>query len=127
MSLLTKLRTFIATVAVVGAIASFSPGRALGATTLEEASAQEIVNAVANKTTRGIANVATGWGEFPKQIYITFREDGVAKGLFVGPLKGVGMTIVRTFVGAFETVTFFYPLPGFYDPLIKPNYVWQKE
>ena len=95
--------------------------------TIEKASPQEIVDAMANKAVRGIANSTTGWLEFPKQIYLTYKEDGVAKGIFVGPLKGLGMTLVRTATGALEALTFFVAYPGFYDPYIDPSFAWQKE
>ena len=94
---------------------------------IENASPQEIVDGMANKAVRGVANVATGWVEFPKQIYLTFKEDGVAKGVFVGPLKGVGMTLVRTAVGAAEVLTFFVAYPGFFNPYFDPAFAWQKE
>jgi putative exosortase-associated protein (TIGR04073 family) len=94
---------------------------------VEDASPQEVVDGMANKIARGVANVATGWLEIPKQIYITCKEEGYAKGLTVGPIKGLGMTLVRTASGLGETVTFFIPYPGFYDPFFDPSYVWQKE
>lgn len=93
----------------------------------ETATPQEVVSGMANKLVRGVANVATGWLEFPKQIYLTFQEEGVAQGIFVGPLQGVGMALVRTVSGAGEAATFFVPYPGFYDPYFEPPYVWQKE
>jgi len=95
--------------------------------TLEEASPQDIVDGMANKVGRGVANATTGWLEFPKQIYITSKEEGYAKGLTIGVLKGFGMTLVRTATGVGETLTFFMAYPGFYDPFFDPAYVWQKE
>jgi putative exosortase-associated protein (TIGR04073 family) len=95
--------------------------------TLEDASPQDVVDGMANKAARGVANVATGWLEFPKQIYITSKEEGYGKGLTVGTLKGVGMTLVRTAAGVGELFTFFVAYPGFYDPFIDPSYAWQKE
>ena len=94
---------------------------------IESSSPQETVDAMANKAVRGVANVAMGWLEFPKQIVNTYKEDGLGKGMTVGPLKGIGMTLVRTVAGVFETVTFFIAFPGFYDPLVEPDYAWQKE
>jgi putative exosortase-associated protein (TIGR04073 family) len=94
---------------------------------IDDSSPQEVVDGMANKLARGVANVATGWMEIPKQIYISCKEDGYAKGLTVGPLKGIGMTLVRTASGLGETVTFFIAYPGFYDPFFDPSYVWQKE
>lgn len=88
---------------------------------------QEVVDGMANKLVRGVANIGTGWLEFPKQIYLTFKDEGVAKGMTVGPIKGVGMTLVRTLAGVGETATFFVAFPGFYEPYFDPAYVWQKE
>ena len=95
--------------------------------TIENSSPQEVVDGMAGKAGRGLANIATGWLELPKQIYTTYKEDGVAKGVLLGPLKGLGMTLVRTVSGAGELMTFFVAYPGFYDPYFDPAYVWQKE
>jgi putative exosortase-associated protein (TIGR04073 family) len=94
---------------------------------IENASPQQVVSGMSNKLARGVANIATGWLELPKQVYQTSQEDGVAKGATVGPLKGIGMTLVRTVAGVGETITFFIPYPGFFDPFFDPAYVWQKE
>ena len=96
-------------------------------TSIEDASAQEVVDGMANKFARGVANAVTGWLEFPKQIYLTWKEEGPAKGLTVGPLKGVGMTVTRTVAGAGETATFFISWPGFFEAYMDPAYVWEKE
>jgi putative exosortase-associated protein (TIGR04073 family) len=93
----------------------------------ESSTPQEVVGAMSHKLVRGIANVATGWVEFPKQIYLTYRDEGPASGTFVGPLKGIGMTVARTVTGVGEALTFFVPYPGFFDPYFEPTYVWQKE
>lgn len=95
--------------------------------TVERSSPQQVVDGMSTKAVRGLANVTTGWLEFPKQIYTTYKEDGAARGIFVGPLKGIGMTIVRTVTGVAEFATFFIPYPGFYDPYFDPSFVWQKE
>lgn len=94
---------------------------------IENSSPQKVVDGMATKAVRGMANLTTGWLEFPKQIYLTYKEDGAAKGIFVGPLKGLGMTLVRTVSGAGELATFFVAWPGFYDPYFDPAFVWQKE
>jgi putative exosortase-associated protein (TIGR04073 family) len=95
--------------------------------TIDDASPQQVVGGMANKMVRGVANLSTGWLEFPKQIYLTSKEEGLAKGVTVGPLKGIGMTLVRTVSGAGEALTFFIAYPGFFDPFFDPSYVWQKE
>jgi putative exosortase-associated protein (TIGR04073 family) len=94
---------------------------------VESSSPQEITDAMANKAVRGVANIFTGWLELPKQIYETYKDEGLAKSMTVGPIKGIGMTLVRTVSGVGETATFFIAYPGFFDPYFEPEYVWQKE
>lgn len=95
--------------------------------TVETSSPQDVVDAMASKGVRGAANLLTGWVELPKQVYLTGTRDGWLRGSIIGPLKGIGMTVVRTASGAGELIMFFIPYPGFYDPWIEPRYVWQKE
>jgi putative exosortase-associated protein (TIGR04073 family) len=94
---------------------------------VETSSPQDVVDNMAAKGVRGAANLVTGWGELPKQIYLTGEKDGWLRGAVIGPLKGIGMTLVRTVSGAGELLTFFVPYPGFYDPWFEPRFVWQKE
>lgn len=95
--------------------------------TVDSASAQEIVGGMANKFGRGVTNIGTGWLELPKQIYYTSKEEGLTKGILMGPLKGLGMTVARTLAGVGDVAMFYVAYPGFFSPLIDPPYVWQKE
>ena len=83
-----------------------------------------IAEKMAVKFTRGVANVATSIVELPKQTVLTVRDMGGA-GYIIGPLKGVGMTLYRGFIGLSEAVFFLVPQPGYYDPMIEPPYVWE--
>ncbi|MFC1577045.1 exosortase system-associated protein, TIGR04073 family [Candidatus Omnitrophota bacterium] len=80
----------------------------------------------AKKLGRGIANVLTGWVELPKNIYDTSVEDNPLSGLTIGLAKGVGMTIVRTGAGVYETVTFPFPIPEDYAPVLEPEFVFSQ-
>jgi putative exosortase-associated protein (TIGR04073 family) len=100
---------------------------ASGYQTVEDSSPQDVVDKMAAKGVRGAANIVTGWVELPKQIYLTGERDGWLRGTVIGPLKGIGMTVVRTVSGAGELLTFFVPYPGFFDPWFEPRFVWQKE
>ncbi len=82
-----------------------------------------IIEKMSFKLTRGVANMATSVVEIPKQSYLTVRDRGNV-GYLIGPLKGIGMTVYRTLMGAAETVFFLVPQPGYYDPMIDPDYVW---
>ncbi len=95
--------------------------------TIESAAPQEIVDGMAAKGVRGATNIVTGWLEIPKQIYVTGQETTWLRGAVIGPVKGIGMTFVRTLAGVGELATFFVAYPGFYEPWFEPSYVWQKE
>ena len=83
-----------------------------------------IVGKMAVKFTRGITNTVTSIVELPKQTILTGREMG-AVGYVVGPIKGIGMTLYRGVIGITEAVFCMVPQPGYYDPMIDPEYVWQ--
>ncbi|MDD2582980.1 MAG: exosortase system-associated protein, TIGR04073 family [Desulfuromonadaceae bacterium] len=83
-----------------------------------------IVEKMAIKFTRGITNVVTSIVELPKQTILTGRDMG-AVGYVVGPIKGVGMTLYRGVIGVTETIFCVVPQPGYYDPMIDPEFVWQ--
>ena len=77
----------------------------------------------AKKLVRGLGNVFLGWVELPKNIYDTSVEENVFAGLTIGLAKGVGMTIVRTGAGVYETITFPFPIPEDYAPVLEPEFV----
>ena len=80
----------------------------------------------ARKLLRGCANLMTGWVELPKNIYDTSVEENVLSGLTMGLAKGIGMTIVRTGAGVYETVTFPFPIPEDYQPVLEPEFVFSE-
>lgn len=83
-----------------------------------------IVEKMAIKLTRGVTNAVTSIVELPKQTILTGRDMGTV-GYVIGPVKGVGMTLYRAVIGVAETVFCMVPQPGYYDPMIDPEYVWQ--
>jgi putative exosortase-associated protein (TIGR04073 family) len=91
------------------------------------AAAEEMVSpAAAQKAVRGLAN--TGLGvvvELPKTVYYDTLEDGPLYGLTVGVLEGLSWGIARTLVGIYEVVTFPFPAPEGYRPIITPAYPYQ--
>lgn len=76
------------------------------------------------KLGRGVANTFTGWVELPKNIYDTSVEENAFAGMTLGLAKGAGMTLVRTGSGIFELVTFPFPLPEEYKPILEPEYIF---
>ncbi|KAF0216171.1 MAG: hypothetical protein FD174_3794 [Geobacteraceae bacterium] len=84
---------------------------------------EAVVEKMAFKLARGVTNVGTSIVELPKQSYLTVRDRGKV-GYVIGPLKGIGMTFYRLLIGGVETLFFMVPQPGYYDPIIEPEYVW---
>lgn len=72
------------------------------------------------KLGRGLVNILTGWVELPKNIYKATTEDNLFAGLTIGLAKGIGMTVVRTGAGVYDTATFPFPLPENFKPLLEP-------
>ncbi|RQW78371.1 MAG: exosortase system-associated protein, TIGR04073 family [Geobacter sp.] len=83
-----------------------------------------IIEKMSFKLARGVTNIATCVVEIPKQTYLTTRARG-AMGYVIGPMEGIGMTLYRAFTGVTDTVFFMVPQPGYYDPMIDPEFVWK--
>jgi len=91
------------------------------------ASADEpIVARMGWKLLRGAANATLGLGELPKQLYLQLRIHPVA-GLPLGVFDGVAMSVVRTGAGICEISTFVLPFPSDNAPLLKPEFVWERD
>ena len=76
-----------------------------------------------DKLGRGLINTATGCGEYPRQIMETSKEHNVPLGISWGQAKGIGMSVVRTGVGCYDTGTFY--LPPYDRPVLDPEHLFQ--
>ena len=76
------------------------------------------------KLTRGAVNTVTGWVEIPKRMHETWKASGAGAGLTYGLIRGVGYGFVRTAAGVYELVTFPFPAPPDYAPVIQPEFVF---
>lgn len=79
------------------------------------------------KAGRGIANVATGWLEVPKEVAKQTEKAGDIAGFFVAPIKGIAKGLGRTLAGVYDVVTFLIPIPHDYEPLIEPEFVFKSQ
>ena len=79
------------------------------------------------KLGRGVANIITGWVEIPKNVYETSQDENILMGLTIGLAKGLGMSVIRTGAGIYDAVTFPFPIPQDYEPLLEPEYVLGEE
>jgi len=78
-----------------------------------------------DKLVRGLANVFTGFIEIPRNIHNTTRDETMLSGWTVGLGKGLGWMGLRFLVGIYEVVSFPFPLPRDYAPVVEPEFVWQ--
>ena len=78
---------------------------------------------VVTKLFRGLTNAVTGWLEIPKQISQTYQESGPGPAFTWGFVKGIGCAVARSVVGGYEIVTFPFPIPEGYRPIMQPEYV----
>ena len=81
----------------------------------------------AKKLSRGFINMFTGWAELPRNIYDTTIEENLLVGITIGIIKGIGMAIVRTGAGVYEIITFPFPVPHDYVPVLEPEFVFSQE
>lgn len=74
-----------------------------------------------DKLGRGLANGATGWMEYPKQIVETSKEHNLGMGLGYGQIRGVSKGLERTGAGVYDIVTFY--LPPYDLVLVDPEFI----
>jgi len=87
----------------------------------EEITANVYFSRAGMKILSGVANVATGWMELPKNIVLWCQKDNsILVGFPEGVLWGIVHTASRTGSGALDLATFW--LPTFPSP--DPLFIW---
>ena len=81
------------------------------------------VSQMTHKLGRGIVNILTGWIEIPKTIADKWRETDPATGFVMGFIQGSGWAFCRTATGFYDTVSFPFPAPDDYLPLMEPEFI----
>ena len=79
-----------------------------------------------DKLGRGLLNIFTSAIEIPRNIHNTTQEESLLSGWTVGLGKGFGYAAMRALVGFYDVITFPFPLPADYAPVIEPEFVWQE-
>ena len=79
------------------------------------------------KLGRGVVNTFTGWLEVPKGIVDESQASNVFSGLTIGTIKGLGLGLVRTGAGIYEALTFPFPIPEGYEPIVRPEFVYSED
>lgn len=78
------------------------------------------------KLGRGLENLLGGWLEVPLAWDKHYAPSDTAGSLFTGTAYGLVKGVVRTGVGAYETVTFFLPYPENFAPILPTLPYFQK-
>ncbi len=81
------------------------------------------VSRMFHKFGRGVVNVLTGWIEIPKNVAKQWRETDPFTGFVLGVIKGFGWGFGRTVAGFYEIVTFPFPIPRDYQPIMMPEFI----
>ncbi len=78
------------------------------------------------KLGRGLTNTLTGVVEIPKKVILISKKDSPWLGLTWGWVKGLGVGMLRTASGLYETLTFPIPAPADYEPMVHPEFVFEE-
>jgi len=81
------------------------------------------VSLMMRKLSRGLINIVTGWVEVPKNIALRWKQTDPFSGFVWGGISGIGWAFARTVGGVYEVVTFPFPYPKDYAPLIEPEFI----
>jgi putative exosortase-associated protein (TIGR04073 family) len=81
------------------------------------------IDKIFNKLGRGVVNILTGWVEIPRNIAKEWRRTDPFTGTVIGLFRGAGWAVARTFVGFYEVISFPFPVPREYEPIMQPEYI----
>jgi len=106
-----KKRTLLSACLITGALL-----------TAPSAHAESYLSGFTNKVSQGVANMATGFIEIPKNVINITEEDNIFVGMTWGVLRGAAHGVSRTLVGSVEFIS--SPIPT--GEFISPAYVWER-
>ncbi len=69
---------------------------------------------------RGMANIVISPGELYTQPLLLSKNNDAPVAIFGGLLKGTAIFLAREGVGIYEVLTFPFPMPKGYRPIIEP-------
>lgn len=72
------------------------------------------------KLGRGLANIVLSPGELYTQPILMEKNNDESVAILGGIFKGLSVFVTRELVGVFEVLTFPFPVPKDYKPLIEP-------
>lgn len=97
-----------------------SVGRAVADDTTRK---RKDISLMVRKFSRGVMNVLTCWVEVPKNMALRWKETDPFTGIIYGHVEGVIWMAARLIGGVYEVVSFPFPYPDDYAPLIEPEFI----
>jgi putative exosortase-associated protein (TIGR04073 family) len=82
------------------------------------------IDKMGQKFGRGVTNVFTCWMEIPHSVAIEWNKTDAVSGVLVGASKGVTWTAARFLAGTYEVLTFPFPTPKDYRPIMHPEFLF---
>lgn len=79
------------------------------------------------KLERGVSNLSLGLMEIPAEMTREGKAHGALHAVFIAPFTGALKAVGRTAAGVYETATFPLPTPPAPEPLVRPEFVLDKE
>jgi putative exosortase-associated protein (TIGR04073 family) len=80
-----------------------------------------------DKLLRGVSNILSGWCEIPQTIDEEWANSkNFAVGVIAGGFKGIAFMVGRMLSGTWDVLTFPAAAPRDYEPLFKPDYVFDR-
>ena len=79
----------------------------------------------ARKLQRGFLNIALAPIEITQEAIVESKKQTVEPTWFLGMLRGSVYAVGRAAVGVYEILTFPFPLPAHYAPVIQPEFAYQ--
>lgn len=76
------------------------------------------------KLQRGFLNVALSPIEISNELSKEMKHDTVPPSWLTGAGRGAVYMVGRALMGAYEIVTFPFPTPAGYKPILKPEFPW---
>ena len=71
---------------------------------------------------RGITNIVGCWLEIPFHIAEQTKSENILMGIPTGSVKGAIIFPLRLLSGTWDFLTWPIPIPGEYEPIMKPDY-----
>ena len=78
------------------------------------------------KLGRGVSNFFLGWLEIPLNIQKRYTTSDTVGSSLAGTATGFFKGAARTGVGLYETLTFFFPMPEHFEPILPTLEYFQK-